>query len=228
MRVVIDTNVWISYLFGKRLASLSNYIFSDRITILYSQELLQELITVLNRPKFSKHISTNQVERIARMIVNRGEEVTVDRIEPICRDPKDDFLIAIAINGRADYLISGDQDLLVLESYRQTEIMSPGVFHQRLQPRSYVDIKRVSSLINAMYDARRWSIIASISELELPTLDNISKSTGLSHSQLYQHLGLLDRFGLIYRDRPDNEILYMLNVDVIAYVYDRIQKFNKL
>jgi putative PIN family toxin of toxin-antitoxin system len=62
MRVVIDTNIWISFLIGQSLAGLSDAIIADRVEILFNEELFAELITVLQRPKFKKYFSGTVIE----------------------------------------------------------------------------------------------------------------------------------------------------------------------
>ena len=57
LRVVIDTNIWISFLIGKSLTGLSQAIISSQIIVLFSDDLFCELIEVLNRPKFKKYFS---------------------------------------------------------------------------------------------------------------------------------------------------------------------------
>ncbi|UXE62473.1 MAG: putative toxin-antitoxin system toxin component, PIN family [Woronichinia naegeliana WA131] len=62
LRVVIDTNIWISFLIGKAITGLNQAIINDRVIILFSDDLFCELMEVLNRPKFKKYFSAGQWE----------------------------------------------------------------------------------------------------------------------------------------------------------------------
>jgi putative PIN family toxin of toxin-antitoxin system len=67
-KVIFDTNVWISFIIGKRLAGLKDYIVTGRITIVYSRRLLQELSEVTSRPKIKKYFPSNEVEEMIDLI----------------------------------------------------------------------------------------------------------------------------------------------------------------
>jgi putative PIN family toxin of toxin-antitoxin system len=62
-----------------------------------------------------------------------SEKIQINKIEPVCRDPKDDFLLALSKEGKADFLITGDKDLLELETYGRTEILSLKKFKERMK-----------------------------------------------------------------------------------------------
>lgn len=129
MRVVVDTNIFISLLIrpGTALSSLADYL--DRYcTILYSAETLTELVDVMRRRKFSAYTTAEGVAAFVQWIISTGELVEIDQVAAISRDPKDDKFLAVAGAGRADYLISGDKDLLVLEKVGLIPIVSPAAF----------------------------------------------------------------------------------------------------
>jgi putative PIN family toxin of toxin-antitoxin system len=115
MRLVIDTNVFVSILIrpGAGLSALVDHI-DQTATVLYSTETLTELVDVLRRQKFAKYTTSDGVARFVQWIVALGE--FVPSVEPMTgsRDPKDDKFLSLALAGRADYLLSGDKDLLVL------------------------------------------------------------------------------------------------------------------
>lgn len=79
MRVIIDTNLWISFLIGKSLAGLTDALISNRITILFSEQLFAELIEVLRRPKFKKYFSEAVIEELIALLYDRGEWVEISR-----------------------------------------------------------------------------------------------------------------------------------------------------
>jgi putative PIN family toxin of toxin-antitoxin system len=123
LRVVIDTNIWISFLIGKSLTGLSEAIIHDRVKILFSTTLFAELIEVLQRPKFKKYFSSQSIENLVTLLHEKVEWIDITDIFNDCRDPKDNFLLDLAVSGQANYLITGDADLLVLNPFHGVEII---------------------------------------------------------------------------------------------------------
>jgi uncharacterized protein len=74
--------------------------------------LLDEFLEVANRPKFRKYFSKSDIEEILETIAEYADFVVVKTSIDICRDTKDNFLLSLSIDGNADYLITGDDDLL--------------------------------------------------------------------------------------------------------------------
>ncbi len=132
MRVVIDTNIWISFLIGKTLIGLKDAIISGRITILFSEELFAELIEVLQRPKFKKYFSATAIEQLIVLLYDRVEWIEITRHFDDCRDKKDNFLLDLSVSGYADYLVTGDDDLLTLNPFYGIEIVSYRTFQDSL------------------------------------------------------------------------------------------------
>ncbi|KAA3656249.1 MAG: putative toxin-antitoxin system toxin component, PIN family [Calditrichaeota bacterium] len=124
IRLVIDTNIWISFLIGKTLAGLDDAIISDKVTIVFSTELFDELTEVLQRPRFSKYFTAEVIQEFISLIHAKVEWIEVTSHFDECRDPKDNFLLDLCASGDADYLITGDMDLLVLNPFQSTEIIS--------------------------------------------------------------------------------------------------------
>lgn len=123
-RVVIDTNIWISFLIGKRLAGLHRHIDSGQIEVVTCEAQLRELADVLNRPRIRKYIPAEQAEEFLDLLCEAALLVKPEQGPPLCRDPKDDYLLYTAIAARADYLVSGDNDLLSLQKIGCTSIVS--------------------------------------------------------------------------------------------------------
>ena len=132
MRVVIDTNIWISFLIGKTLIGLRDAIIFGRITILFSEELFAELIEVLQRPKFKKYFSATAIEQLIVLLYDRVEWIEITRHFDDCRDKKDNFLLDLSVSGHADYLVTGDDDLLTLNPFYGIEIVSYRTFQDSL------------------------------------------------------------------------------------------------
>ena len=88
IRVVIDTNIWISFLIGKTLSGLSEAIMNDKVRILFSKELFDELLEVLQRPKFRKYFSQENVTELISLLHFKAELVEIATHFRDCRDPK--------------------------------------------------------------------------------------------------------------------------------------------
>jgi putative PIN family toxin of toxin-antitoxin system len=122
--LILDTNLWISFLITKDLSKLDNKIFTGETTLIFSQELLHEFITVVRRPKFKKYFSQEDIIEILDILDQQAVFVEVTSEIKICRDEKDNFLLSLAIDGNADFLITGDQDLLELKEIEKTQIVT--------------------------------------------------------------------------------------------------------
>ncbi len=98
--------------------------------LLVSPPLLAELVDVAARPKFRPHFPVEFAHQLAMTLTEAGEFVDVEAISPtpLSRDPKDDYLLMMAQKGKADVLVTGDDDLLVLERYGSTRILSARSF----------------------------------------------------------------------------------------------------
>ena len=109
---MLDTNLWISYLISKRLSRLDELFAREELVVLFSVELRDEFIEVAQRPKFQKYFSHNDLVALLELFDTYGEIIQVRRTVSICRDEKDNFLLALAAEGQADFLLTGDNDLL--------------------------------------------------------------------------------------------------------------------
>lgn len=132
-RVVIDTNVWISFLIGKQLQGLRRLLTQQTITVLVAAELLAELSEVVQRPKLAHYFSPSKTQELLIYLRLQGEVVPISSTVAVCRDPKDNFLLALARDRQADLLVTGDQDLLVLAAFEQTRIVAPAAFELLFQ-----------------------------------------------------------------------------------------------
>lgn len=123
-RIIIDTNIWISFLLSKEFARFDKIIKDEKVILLFSEELLEEFLSVASRPKFNKYFSKADLSLLLRQIEMKAEFIKVTSIVEICRDPKDNFLFSLALDGNATHLISGDKDILSLTKLGQTAIIT--------------------------------------------------------------------------------------------------------
>ncbi|MDR1142571.1 MAG: putative toxin-antitoxin system toxin component, PIN family [Planctomycetaceae bacterium] len=124
IRIIIDTNIWISSLLSARLfQKIESILVLDHI-LLFSKHLVNELERTVNKQKFQNNIDIITYNAIFQRIRQTATFVDVQSIVEICRDPKDNFLLALAKEGNADYLITGDKDLLILKKYGKTKIVT--------------------------------------------------------------------------------------------------------
>ena len=121
-RIVIDTNLWISFLLSKTSSDLDKLLRQENIMLLFSEELLEEFIEVASRPKFKKYFSAADLEQLILQIRGRGQFIEVTSMIELCRDPKDNFLLSLCKDGNATHLITGDKDLLDLIKIARTKI----------------------------------------------------------------------------------------------------------
>ncbi len=136
MRVLIDTNVLVSYLVqpGREgaVGTVIHAALEGQFTLLMPQALLNELIvTVRGKPRLVKRIPLDELEIFVALLAGSGERVATiaEPIPAATRDRNDDYLLAYALLGAADYLVTGDRDLLVLnEQIAGLTILTPAQF----------------------------------------------------------------------------------------------------
>ncbi len=123
-RIIIDTNLWISFLITKDFTKLDDIIFSRNGILVFSQELLDEFLEVAKRPKFRRFFTASDIEEILETIDEYADFIKVETKIAVCRDAKDNFLLSLSVDGNADILLTGDKDLLDLIKFGETNIMS--------------------------------------------------------------------------------------------------------
>ena len=129
LRFVVDTNIWVSYLLTGSFGALLRCWRTERFQLLYSEELLSELGDVLRRPRLTKRIGSAAADALLRAIQDNAALVEVISTVDVCRDEKDNYLLALCKDGAADLLVTGDDDLLVLGAFGRTVILSPSAFN---------------------------------------------------------------------------------------------------
>ena len=112
LRIVVDTNIWIRTLLGGQVSlPVLHALKESRFQLLISDALLAELETVVKRPRLATRMATQDIDDLLAALLWHGELVELRTIPPRCRDPKDHPVLATAIDGRADAVVSGDGDL---------------------------------------------------------------------------------------------------------------------
>ena len=119
-RVVVDTNLWIRALLrGPVSLPLLEAWRAGKFQVLVSRPLLDELRAVAQRPRLKARIDPAQAETLLEQLRWRGEWVEPTAVPPRCRDPKDHPVLATAISGHADTIVSGDGDLRADDELRR-------------------------------------------------------------------------------------------------------------
>ena len=133
IRVVIDTNIWISFLIGKTITPGFNKLLANkRFEILSSNELYEELKEVIFRPKFSKYITPPAAEYFLQLFSVATLQINVVSIVSISTDTDDNFLLALAKDGKAHFLITGDKPhLLKLHKFENIQVITFADFYKK-------------------------------------------------------------------------------------------------
>ncbi|MBL7765850.1 MAG: putative toxin-antitoxin system toxin component, PIN family [Chitinophagaceae bacterium] len=127
-KFILDSNLWISFLIKNNLPGIEEILCNDNFQMIFSRELLDEFLDVAQRPKFQKYFSQNEINIALEIIIDFSEFIDVTSVVKLCRDPKDDFLLALAIDSQAKYLVTGDMDLLDLQFIEKTKIITIAEF----------------------------------------------------------------------------------------------------
>lgn len=128
-RIVLDTNVLISGLLSATSSparAVEHAIGHGQL--LASTDTLRELMTKLLSPKFDRYVPRAQRDALLLRLAPLLEVVEIIQRVQACRDPDDDKFLEVAVNGRADVVVSGDRDLLELNPFRGMAIVSPTAY----------------------------------------------------------------------------------------------------
>jgi putative PIN family toxin of toxin-antitoxin system len=129
LRLVIDTNILISGLMA--VNSLPQQVFdyaTSQAILLISDEVQSEIENVISRPKLQKYITLERRTKFLAELSQQVERVTINQQIQACRDPKDDKFLELAVCGEADYIITGDADLLDLHPFQNISIIKAASF----------------------------------------------------------------------------------------------------
>jgi hypothetical protein len=141
-KVVLDTNIFVSGLVSSKgpPRQIIDAWLDEHFTLVTSLYLVGELAHVLTYPRIAKriHLKEAGADAILAALLSQAEMAPGElQLPGVTRDPKDDAVVACAVESEADYIVSGDQDLLVLDEYGGIEVVTP---------RRFVGILKGSSL----------------------------------------------------------------------------------
>ena len=112
VKVIFDTNVWISFLIGKRLSKLHKYITDGSVTIVTTQQFITEIKLTTSKEKLKKYFPKNDVDELINLLETISININIKPKHSISRDPKDNFLLDLIDYSNADFLVTGEKDLL--------------------------------------------------------------------------------------------------------------------
>ena len=133
MKILFDSNLWISFMIGKRLSSLADILCRHDVEVYVCEQELDEIRRVIARPKFDKLISAETRYYFFEMVyeVCFFTDITIEAKSNI-RDPKDLYLLSMAESVPVDYIISGDKDLTDLKQHGNIPILTYNEFLAKL------------------------------------------------------------------------------------------------
>lgn len=123
-KLIVDTNLWISFLIGKKCSALKDILIHQHIELVISDQIIEEIKEVTQRPKLQKYFPAEKVDEFLKILNILATVHKIKKIERVCRDAKDDFLLALCKESDASFLVTGDKDLLVLQQYGTTQIIT--------------------------------------------------------------------------------------------------------
>ncbi|NMG19468.1 putative toxin-antitoxin system toxin component, PIN family [Brasilonema bromeliae SPC951] len=131
-RFVFDTNVLISaFLFSQSKPRQALDKAQDIGVIIFSSSVFSELREVLYRPKFDRYLTEERRQELLEDLTQTAQFIDVTEQISECRDPKDNKYLELALSGQAECIVTGDDDLLVLNSFRGIKILTVQEFLAR-------------------------------------------------------------------------------------------------
>ncbi len=138
MKVIFDTNVWISFLIGRRLSIIKKYISDGNIQIVTTEQLFAEIKMVTQRKKLKKYFPEESVKELVDLLETIAIKVEIEPTHFINSEPKDNFLLDLIDFSKADFLVTGDKDLLAHNPFKTAKILTPAEFEKVLK-REYLN-----------------------------------------------------------------------------------------
>ena len=130
VRIIVDTNLWISFVISDKYYLLDDLLYENKVILLISKDLIREIHQTISKPKLKRFFKDGALDKMLSVFEPFMELVEVSSSINTCRDPKDDFLLALARDGGADFLLTADKDLLELKCFGATKIVTISGFIQ--------------------------------------------------------------------------------------------------
>ena len=132
-KIIIDTNLWISFLIGlKTSAAIRNILTDGSVSIVMTERLEREIMAVAARPKFNRYFHPDACQQLLSFLRKRSDNYILHDIPHQCRDPKDDYLLALVQVSDADILVTGDKDLTEMHQFGKCRIFTLKKFQEVL------------------------------------------------------------------------------------------------
>ena len=106
LKLIIDTNLWVSFIISNKQNLLDTFFYNEEARLLFSAELINEIQKTIAKPKLKRYFITNALEDMLSAFEPFIDLIEVENIITVCRDPKDNFLLALAKDGKVDYLFT--------------------------------------------------------------------------------------------------------------------------
>jgi hypothetical protein len=129
MTVILDCNIWITLTINGQFDFIAN-LFDKDIIIASCDDLKREIENVLNRPKIKRYISDGQILKMVELHDLATTFFKLGKILPVTKDPLDDYLFALALKSKTDYLVTGDKLLLNAGMYKKTSVITLSDFRK--------------------------------------------------------------------------------------------------
>ncbi len=126
-KVTVDINVFISALLGSNnCGKIYDFLKQDRFKLIFSENIFKELIHVLNRESLG--LNAEEIKHLLTLTTQKAIFIITSKKVNICRDKKDNKVLECAVGGNADFIVTGDKDLLTLKKFKGILIVNPSEF----------------------------------------------------------------------------------------------------
>ena len=128
IKIIIDTSWWISFVLSKSSNGFPAFFGYEKIQIYFSPALINEIHSTLEYSRSRKRFNKENYTQLISFVEQSAVMAESTSVIYLCRDPKDNFLLALAKDAGADYLITRDDDLLILQKFESTAILTLNQF----------------------------------------------------------------------------------------------------
>ena len=133
MKIILDCNIWISFLIGHQAQFVQQILTDTRIDVYVCDELLEEIHNVSSRDKIRTRVNNEELDDFFHIIYAFCRMANIEqKAQSEILDPKDLYLLSLAESIEADYIVSGDADLIELKQHKTTKMMSLADFKAKL------------------------------------------------------------------------------------------------